>query len=435
MSLLKRDDPSPCKHQADRTSEKKQACLFFRHVCIDGSPQQNLCGFTRIAKLRIALSTADEFFVAEVRAFLATALTPALRSASARQTGVWTAPELGRAWHRILFDKGWIAPSWPRQYGGAGFTPLQCYLLERECMAANAPVLPAMGLKMCGPVLIGHGTDAQRDFFLPRILSGEHYWCQGYSEPDSGSDLAALRCRAERDGNDYVVTGQKIWTTHAQFANWIFALVRTDGNGPPQSGISFLLIDMATPGITVRPIISISGEHEVNEVFFDAVRVPVTNRIGAENAGWTVAKYLLDFERSGGAWAARLGRMLVDIKAAAATAEMMADSGFCRRYASLCIEESTLDMLECRLVMGGRAAGTASLLKLLGSVALQAATELLVEVAGPFAAIANSGETPNNDAERGARATARYFNDRSASIYAGSSEIQRNILSRSMLRA
>src|SRR5437764_2585735 len=252
----------------------------------------------------------DLAFREEVRSFLEAALTPDIRTAQARQAGVFSEGELCRRWHKVLYEQGWVAPSWPAEYGGPGWSPMQRFIFADECARANAPVLPAMGLQMCGPVLMRYGTPEQKAFFLPRMLSGEHYWCQGYSEPQSGSDLASLQTRAVRDGDDYVVSGTKLWTTHAHFANWMFLLVRTDPDVKPQAGISFLLTPMDAPGLSVRPIISISGEHEINQVFFDDVRVPAANLVGEENQGWSVAKYLLEFERGAGAQAARLKTML-----------------------------------------------------------------------------------------------------------------------------
>ena len=272
--------------------------------------------------MRLELSAADRAFQDEVRAFLDQHLTPGLRAAARRQAGVFAHADLNRRWQKILFDKGWVAPGWPARHGGAAFTAVQRFVFETELAHAGAPVLPAMGIQMCGPVLMEYGTPDQKGFFLPRILSGEHYWCQGYSEPGSGSDLASLQMRAVRDGDDYVLDGSKIWTTHAQFANWIFLLVRTSTEGKPQGGITFLLAPMTTPGITVTPIISISGEHEVNQVFFEGARVPVANRVGEENQGWTVATYLLQVER-GGFYAARMRQALQSLKDMA-----VADKGF-----------------------------------------------------------------------------------------------------------
>ena len=301
-----------------------------------------------------------------------------------------------------------------------------------------------MGLQMCGPVLIGHGTQAQKDFHLPRILSGEHYWCQGYSEPQSGSDLASLQCRAVSDGDDYVIDGSKIWTTHAQHANWIFMLVRTRAEGKPQAGITFLLVDMKTPGISVRPIISISGEHEVNQTFFDCVRVPKSNRVGEENNGWTVAKYLLEFER-GGSYAPRIRGLLRRVRAMASetgrgNGQALSDDGdFQRKLADLEIEATAVDFTERRVIASlgiGRNVGdaTASMLKLKGSETLQKVTELALEVLGPYGAPFQRESLLSQSGVIGPALaiapTAQYLNARASTIFGGSSEIQRNILSR-----
>jgi len=396
--------------------------------------------------MHIAFGPEDLAFRDEVRAFLAETFTPELRAAARLESGVFAEADLNRRWHRILYDKGWIAPAWPREHGGTGWSVVQKYIYDSECAQAGTPALPAMGLQMCGPVLIGHGTPAQKARFLPHILSGEHYWCQGYSEPQSGSDLASLQCRAVADGDDYVIDGSKIWTTHAQWANWMFLLTRTRSEGKPQAGITFLLVDMATPGISVRPIISISGQHEVNQVFFDAVRVPQENRVGRENDGWTVAKYLLEFER-GGTYAARIRGLLGRVKAMAA--EIPADGGrlidepdFRRKIASLEVELTAVDFSERRVIASlgvGRNAGdsTASMLKLRGSETLQKATELALEALGdyaaPFQREAMTGHAGPVGPGHAVVPTAQYLNARASTIFGGSSEVQRNILARVVL--
>ncbi|WP_230207021.1 acyl-CoA dehydrogenase family protein [Novosphingobium sp. Gsoil 351] len=245
------------------------------------------------------LSASEKAFRAEVRAFLADALTPELRLAGSRMTSVYADHASQMAWQAILHKRGWAAPAWPVEYGGAGWSAMQRHIFTSERVAAGAPPTSPMGINMAGPAIIGYGTEAQKAYFLPRMLSGEHFWCQGYSEPQAGSDLAALDMKAVRDGDALVCTGSKIWTTHANVANWMFCLVRTARTERRQQGITFLLIDMATPGIEVQPIIMHSGEWIQNQVFFDAVRVPVANVLGEIDGGWTVAKYLLDFERGG----------------------------------------------------------------------------------------------------------------------------------------
>ena len=396
--------------------------------------------------MHLALSPEDVAFQEEVRRFLDAELTPELREESARQAGVFADGPVAKRWHDILYRRGWIAPAWPKEYGGTGWSLMQRYIFEQACAEAGAPVLPGMSLKMCGPVLMRYGTQAQKDYFLPRILSGEHYWCQGYSEPQAGSDLASLHCRAVRNGDDYVVDGSKIWTTHAQFANWIFLLVRTSQEGKPQAGISFLLAPMDLPGISVRPIISISGDHEVNQVFFDSVRVPAENLVGEENQGWAVAKYLLEFERSS-LYSTRIGGLLSRIRAMAAQEPsgygeaVSRDPDYRRRLAELEIETLGLDYTERRLIAGlsaGQNVGpvASSSLKLRGSETLQKATELAVDVIAHYAQPVQARRNANEAVgpEYAATPTARYLNARASSIFGGSSEVQRNILARIALQ-
>ncbi|MBS0541086.1 MAG: acyl-CoA dehydrogenase family protein, partial [Proteobacteria bacterium] len=235
------------------------------------------------------LSPQDRAFRDEVRRFLDTHLTEDLREAGAKTGGVFADFEAGRRWHRVLAGKGWSAPAWPKEHGGTGWSATERYIFSRECTAMDAPRIFSMGLRMVGPVIMKFGTPEQKAKYLPRIVSGDIVFCQGYSEPGSGSDLASLKTRAVRDGDDYVINGTKIWTTGAHVADHMFCLVRTAADGKPQDGISFVLIDsMKTPGLTVKPILTLAGDHEVNQVFFDNVRTPVANRIGPENAGWTV---------------------------------------------------------------------------------------------------------------------------------------------------
>ena len=245
----------------------------------------------------LALSREQRAFREEVRDFLASSLSPALRRGAALTSGVFAEPDIARQWQAILEAKGWLVYHWPHHAGGPGWTPVQRWIFEKECAEAGAPILPDMGLKLVGPVLYTFGTQAQKDHYLPRLRTAEHIWAQGFSEPGSGSDLASLRTRAVRHGDHYIVSGHKIWTSQAQYANRLFALVRTDAEVKPQQGISFLLIDMTLPGVTVKPILSASGDHELNEVFLDEVRVPVSERVGEEGQGWSIAKYLLGNEQ------------------------------------------------------------------------------------------------------------------------------------------
>jgi alkylation response protein AidB-like acyl-CoA dehydrogenase len=394
------------------------------------------------------LSQRDRAFQAEVRSFLAEKLTPDIRARAARQTGVAAERELGIWWHRTLFERGWIAPAWPVEHGGTGWNAMQRHIFEEACASANAPQLFLGGLQLCGPVIMRFGAPEQKALFLPKILSGEHYWCQGFSEPGSGSDLASLTTRAVQDGENYVVTGSKIWTTHAHNANWIFMLVRTSTEGRRQAGISFLLSPMDAPGIEVRPIISMSGEHEVNQVFFDGLRVPVANRVGEENQGWAIAKYLLEFER-GGSYAAVARALLRDTLIAAQTPDpvdgtrLWDDQSFRRRYAELDIEITAQSWTEKRVISSlsaGENVGDmmASILKVRGSEVQQAAGELAMRALGELAipdqrrALSPGSDAPPIGPDFALRHTARFLNDRARSIYGGSNEIQRNIIARSV---
>ncbi len=387
--------------------------------------------------------TADELaFRDEVRAFLAESLPPELAAAGRRLTSVFCEPVYSLPWQRILHAKGWVAPSWPKEYGGTGWSEMQRAIFAAECAAAGTPGLAPMGLRMVGPCIIGYGTEEQKAHYLPRILSGEDYWCQGYSEPGAGSDLASLQLRADSDGDDYVLSGSKIWTTHAQFANRMFCLVRTRFDGKPQAGITFLLLDMQTPGITVKPIITLAGEHEVNQVFFDGVRVPKANRLGAENEGWTVAKYLLEFERGGGS-APGLRVALERIGANAADEGLMGDTAYRRRLAETDILLQAVDMTERRvlsaLASGQKPGPASSMLKMVGTETMQTVDWLGVEAAGLYAAVNQpAARAPGANVEpvgpeRSLTAMARYLNDRAASIYGGSNEIQRDIMARVVL--
>ena len=335
----------------------------------------------------------DEVFRLEVRSFLEEALTPEIRDVTKQTTGVWVAKETVMDWHRILHEKGWIGYFWPKEYGGTGWTPGQQYIFIQECMAAGAPTLIPMGLRYCGPVIFTFGDQWQKDYFLPKILSGEHYWCQGYSEPSAGSDLAALKTKAVRDGDDYIVNGTKIWTTNAHESDWIFCLVRTDNSGRKQQGITFLLIDMNTPGITVDPIITMDRGHEVNQVFFEDVRVPVKNRVGEEGAGWGYGKFLLEFERSGGSY----GRLKADLEALKALVSKQPADGssladdpyFAAELADVEIGLSGLQIVEAQILAkadaGAPPGQEASLMKNIGVEINQRMSELAVEAVAHYA--------------------------------------------------
>jgi alkylation response protein AidB-like acyl-CoA dehydrogenase len=389
--------------------------------------------------------SADELaFRDTVRDWLRRSLPDDLRAKVARYRSL-SRDDLAR-WHRILAAKGWVAPAWPTEWGGTGWNVVQRYLFEEECGYAGAPPLSPFGLMMCGPVLLRFGTPAQKSRFLPRIYQGDEFWCQGYSEPGSGSDLASLRTAAVRKGERYIVDGQKIWTTHAHFADWIFCLVRTSRESERrQEGVSFLLIDMKTPGITVRPLMLMDGGHEVNEVFFDGVEVPVDNRVHDEGAGWTVAKYLLGHERMNTARIGTSRRELAHLKAYAASRSrngwpLIEDTRFRDKVARLEIEIMALSITNLRFLdalRSGRAPGAeVSMLKIRGTEIQQSLTELMMEAAGPLACAlpAAAGRDERDDADDVTDALAlRYCNYRKTTIYAGSNEIQRNIIAKQAL--
>ena len=325
-------------------------------------------------------------------------------------------------WQQILHDRGWGASMWPTQAGGTGWSATQRYIFEEECVFAGAPDQLPFGLVMVAPVIMAFGSPQQQQTFLPRILSGEDWWCQGYSEPGSGSDLASLRTRAERDGDHYVVNGQKTWTTLAQHADWIFCLVRTSDEGRPQNGISFLLINMHSPGISVRPIIMLDGGHEINDVFFDNVQVPVSNLVGEENKGWSYAKFLLVHERTGLALVPEGKALLAELKELAAEA-IKTDYRLRDRVARLAIDVAVHEMTLLRVVSASgskREPGAgAAILKIRGTEILQNIHETILQVTGgAYAdpAVAN-----------------RYFNMRKLSIFGGSNEIQKNIIAQMVL--
>jgi alkylation response protein AidB-like acyl-CoA dehydrogenase len=375
------------------------------------------------------LTAEDRAFRDSVREFLDQALTPELRQAGRYATSVFTDPAISLEWQRILHAKGWAAPDWPEAFGGTGWSPLQRYIFAFECAVANAPNLAPMGLKMIAPVLFRYGTAEQQRYYLRRILSGEDYWCQGFSEPGAGSDLAALKLRATGDGGDYVLDGSKIWTTHAHFANRMFALVRTSGEGRPQSGITFLMLDMDTAGISVQPIRNASGEHDFNQVFFDGVRVPKANRLGPENGGWDVAKYLLGFER-GGRYAPALRAYLNLLEEAASAASA---AGPAMQLTEEAAQIEALCAMEIKAISGhqdaSQTAVQASMLKIVGTELSQRLDRLALQIAGPQAII-SSQQQPDCLAALAAR---RFLNNRAASIYAGSNEIQRDIIARVLL--
>lgn len=380
----------------------------------------------------------DKAFLAQVRAFLDVALTPDLRRAGAQTLGVHSDIEACRVWHRRLYAQGWIAPAWPEAFGGTGWTARQRFLFDRECALNDAPVLFATGLRSIGPLLIEMGTPEQRARYIAPMLSGDDLWCQGFSEPGAGSDLAAISTRAVRDGDDYVIRGTKIWTTGAHHANRMFAIVRTADGAKRQEGLTFLLIDMPSPGLTITPIPGLAGEHEFNQEFFDDVRVPVANRIGAEGEGWAVAKRLMQLARSNNTPAALVRRVFRRTQMAVAEAGPNLEASVRRRLAALEIELEAFEQMELAALPAGRPRPNddlkPSMLKLTGSELHQKVSELAMEVAGPYAAA--SLETlglidPALDA--GARAMGKHLAVRAATIYSGASETQRNVMARALL--
>lgn len=395
----------------------------------------------------ISFSPEHEAFRAEVKDFLARELTDELKQAAAYCPGSFQDYEYNMAWHKVLYQQGWVAPAWPKEYGGTGWDLMQRYIWTTETTLAGAPSTAPMGLGMCGPMLIGHGTEAQKSYYLPRILSGEDYWCQGYSEPTSGSDLASLKLKADSDGDELVLNGSKIWTTHAHYANRMFILVRTDDSGKPQQGITFLLLDMDSPGISVEPIIFASGTHEVNQVFFDNVRVPKANIVGEENQGWSVAKYLLEFERGGGG-AARFYTALQKLRGLAQSTDasgqrLLDDPAFATKLDGAGVQIEAIQFTEFRIMAaiskGGSPGPESSIMKTMGADMGQYLSELMVEALAFYAspdqpeAREVGQNVPAVGPDAGLTAFPRYFNLRASSIAGGSNEVQRNIMAKLVL--
>nr|WP_217358108.1 acyl-CoA dehydrogenase family protein [Ruegeria arenilitoris] len=383
----------------------------------------------------------EKAFRDEVRAFLAEKLPKEIsdKIRAGRNIG----KEGYEWWHATLNERDWLNFNWPKEFGGAEWNAVQRHIFEEECAAAYAPRIVPFGLSMLGPVLQKFGSKAQQEYFLPRILNGEHWWCQGYSEPGAGSDLASLKTRAVRDGDHYVVNGQKTWTTLAQYANWIFCLVRTDPEAKAQEGISFLLIDMNTPGIEVRPIVLLDGTPEVNEVFFDDVRVPVENLVGEENKGWTYAKYLLTHERTNiaGVGFSQAGLDMVKRIARIETANgrpLIENPHFAARLARVEIDLMAMATTNMRIISqaaAGQAPGVeSSMLKVKGTIIRQEINDLARRAVGPyampFASEAVAGDNDPIGPDYAAPVAAQYFNNRKLSIFGGSNEIQRGIIAK-----
>ena len=398
--------------------------------------------------MNLDFTPEETAFRAEVRAFIKDNYPAVLRAK--QDSGEPLNKDDMLSWHKVLARKGWVAPSWPTQFGGTGWTPTQKYIWSEEQALADTQGILPFGIAMLAPVVYTFGTEEQKAKFLPGIYNGDVWWCQGYSEPGAGSDLASLKCKAERitadDGREYyIVSGQKTWTTLGQFADWGFFLVRTDPDAKPQAGISFLLIDMKSPGISVRPIITLEGGHEVNDVFLDNVKVPVENRIFHENQGWTCAKALLAHERSGIAGIARSKRGLEKLRSMARTERsdaggaLLGDAFFRRKVAELEIDLTALEFTELRTLAGessGKGPGPeSSILKIKGTEIQQRLQELVLEAAGHYGApfLRDLGHNAQVGPDYAVDVAGDMFNGRKTSIFGGSNEIQRNIIAKMVL--
>ena len=389
--------------------------------------------------MHVTFSEEELAFQEEVRAFFRDELPDDIRQAM--DSGAELDSEMQIRWQKILFNKGWAGVNWPVEYGGTGWSPVQKYIFAREEGFANAPVVIPFGLRMVGPVIYTFGSDEQKQRFLPDILESNVWWCQGYSEPGAGSDLASLKTRADLAGDHYVVNGTKTWTTLGQYADWIFCLVRTSSDvARRQEGISFLLIDMKSPGVSVKPIILLDGTHEVNEIHFDNVEVPVENLVGEEGKGWTYGKVLLQHERTNSANTFRSAYRLHRLREQAArpvrgAAALAADRNFMRRLAAVEVDLKALEYIELRTlaaVASGKAPGPeSSFLKIKGTEIHQAIDALYMDAAGYYALPYNPGPGVGEGSET--QSALAYFNYRKATIYAGSNEIQKNIIAKHVL--
>jgi alkylation response protein AidB-like acyl-CoA dehydrogenase len=406
--------------------------------------------------MNMDLTPEEAAFAAEVRAFLAENLPEHVREGARNTPSVFVEPDIGDEWQRILFEKGWLAYNWPREAGGTGWDPVRRYIFERECALADAPSLSVLGLKLVAPILYIFGTEAQKARFLPRILDGSEKWCQGYSEPGAGSDLAGLKTRAclSADGSHYRITGSKIWTTHAHYADWMFCLARTDPEAKPQAGISFLLVPMRQAGVTIRPIVTLAGDHEVNQVFLDEAEARVEHRVGAEGEGWGIAKFLLENERGGSCHAPRLLADIARLRRAAdrtasgyngsllhAGAELASTEA---RLVALELEALALETTELRILAelkaGRRPGPQTSLVKLVASTLRQKVDELAVDIFGPVGLqlpperplYGNAAPEPVGSREA-QLALPTYLNGRAWTIFGGTNEVQKSIIAKTVL--
>ena len=402
--------------------------------------------------MRLSFNADELAFQKEVRDWITANMPAEVAEESRRSRTSHVSKERLLQWQRKLAGRGWLCPNWPKEYGGPGWSSTEKFIFEMEMARADSPYLSSFSIKMVAPVLMKYGSAAQKKRFLPKIAAAEELWCQGYSEPGSGSDLASLRTKAERQGDHFIVNGQKIWTTNAHFADWIFCLVRTSSEGKRQEGISFLLIDMKSPGIRIDPIYLVDGtrtpmRHEVNQVFFTDVEVPVENLVGEENKGWTYAKYLLEFERGGQAHGPRLRKAFRHLQTLSTTQmdagePLSASPPWREKMAALEMEIDAVEMNEMMfyssLKTGDAPGNMASVVKMRGTEVGQKVTELAVEAVGwygaPFTELRNydSNVVPVGG-EYVDDVSPRYFNTRKTTIYGGSSEVQRNVLAKAML--
>ncbi|MBA59321.1 MAG: acyl-CoA dehydrogenase [Gammaproteobacteria bacterium] len=389
--------------------------------------------------MELKLTEEELAFRDQVRQLLNEELTPQIIAGNKKSTTALGNNEAAMAWQEVLNKRGWAGVAWPKEFGGTGWSSNQRYIFNSECEKAGAPKLIPLGLRMLAPVIFKYGTKEQQDYYLPKMLSAEHYWCQGYSEPGSGSDLASLKTRAERDGDYYVVNGTKIWTTNAHYADHIFCLVRTDQEVKPQAGISFLLIEMNTPGISVEPIITMAGDHEVNQVFFDNVRVPITNIVGPENDGWKVAKYLLEFERGGSSVATRLQVDIAELNLILQKVE--GEIPLKKRAKEIDIKISALSQMETdmqsKIARGEKPGAGSSLMKIMASSLGQEISTLKMEAISNYNLPHNNLLLIQNEETIGEKEhetiSAGYLNERASTVFGGAKEVQKNIIAKSVL--